>query len=148
MNKKAFIMLGCPGSGKSTYVAKKGLPYVSRDQIRIDLGYCGENEKYLGTREEEDKVTKEHSKIMEELISKGQSFFIDDTNANPKYRGPLVERLRNSGYTVVGVRVCTPLSVCIKRRPDIPAPVIRSMYQRVEEVQPSEFDEFIEVKGV
>ena len=74
--KKVFIMLGCPGSGKSTYVAKKRLPYVSRDQIRIDLGYCGENEKYLGTREEEEEVTKEHSRIIGEYMSKGLNFFI------------------------------------------------------------------------
>lgn len=145
--KKAFIMIGCPGSGKSTYVESKKLPYVSRDQIRILLGYCGENEKYLGTREEEEQVTKEHSRILGEYMSKGLDFFVDDTNVNPKYRKPLIERLRNSGYTVTGVRVNTPLSVCIRRRPDIPSSVIVSMYKRAQEVQASEFDNFLEIRG-
>jgi len=145
--KEAFIMIGCPGSGKSTYVESKKLPYVSRDQIRILFGYCGEDEKYLGTREEEEQVTKEHSRILGEYISKGLDFFVDDTNVNPKYRKSLIERLRKSGYTVIGVKVNTPLSVCIKRRPDIPASVIRSMYQRAQEVQASEFDNFYEIRG-
>ena len=145
--KEAFIMIGCPGSGKSTYVGEKKLPYVSRDQIRILLGYCGENEKYLGTREEEKQVTKEHSRILGEYMSKGLDFFVDDTNVNPKYRKPLIERLRNSGYTVIGVRVNTSLPVCIERRPDIPSSVIENMYKRAQEVQASEFDNFFEIRG-
>ena len=41
---KIYIMIGCPGSGKSTLIKRnlvEDFPVVSRDIIREELGMCG-----------------------------------------------------------------------------------------------------------
>ena len=144
--KKVYIMIGCPGSGKSTWVKEQGLAYVSRDQVRSQLGYCGEGEKYLGTIQEEGEVTKECDRQRKELIRKGINFAVDDTNIRKFRREGLIRELRDSGYHVVGVKMTTDLKTCLKRREgEIPEGAIIKMYKISKDVDPSEFDELIEV---
>ena len=150
---KIYIMIGCPGSGKSTWIKRnlgEDFPVVSRDIIREELGMCGEGEKALGTGKQEKEVTRIEEERIKGYIREGLDFAIDDTNLNPKYRKPMIQSLRSSrpGITIIGVRVNTPLSECFRRRTgQIPPAVLRSMWEKVGKVDPQEFDEFIEVDG-
>ncbi|MBP3732363.1 MAG: AAA family ATPase [Bacilli bacterium] len=146
--KRAFVMLGCPGSGKSTWVKSQGIPGISRDDIRIELGYCKEGEKFLGDKAQEDKVTELHEKRLAELSDAGANFALDNTNVNPYFRKPLLKKLRELGYHVIGVKMCTSLETCLSRRASqIPEEVVKRMYKQMDTIDPTEFDEFIEAPG-
>ena len=139
-------MIGCPGSGKSTWVKQTKLPFVSRDTVREELGYCEPGQKYLGTRQEEELVTRECEEKRKEFIKKGIDFAIDDTNTRKDRREKLIRELRTLGYHVVGVKMRTPIIEYLKRRNgEIPEGVIVRMWDSCQEVDPSEFDEFIEI---
>ena len=50
--KVAYILIGLPGAGKNTWIEKNlsmvdNLGNLSRDDIRVELGFCSPDEKYL-----------------------------------------------------------------------------------------------------
>lgn len=141
-------MLGCPGSGKSSWVKEQGIPSISRDDIRIELGYCGPDEKFLGTWEQENKVTEVYQNKLKTLANAGENIALDNTNLNKKYRTADIKKLRDLGYHVIGVKVVTSLETCKSRRSEqIPENVVTRMYGQMTNIDPSEFDEFLEVAG-
>ena len=123
---KVWIMFGIPGSGKSTWIKKNkpNLPIVSRDLIREKFGIQG---KYKGSPMFEYEVTLEHRKQTDKLLKEGKEFIIDDTNLG-SYTSSLFRYLRLNGASeIVGVIIKTPLEVSIKRRPEIPEEVLKTM---------------------
>lgn len=123
---KVWIMFGIPGSGKSTWIKKNkpNLPVVSRDLIREKFGIQG---KYKGSPMFEYEVTLEHRRQTDKLLKEGKEFIIDDTNLG-SYTSSLFRYLRLNGASeIVGVIIKTPLEVCIKRRPEIPEEVLKTM---------------------
>lgn len=147
-----YIMIGIPGSGKSTWIKKnlgEKFPVVSRDLIREDLGYAEKDEKILGTREQEEIVTKIQYKKIMWFLKRGISFVIDDTNLG-KYLPGLIETLRKSPKNpkIIGVSIKTPLSVASKRRPGIPFSILSKMRKNQISLDLSLFDKVIFSKGV
>ena len=140
-------MVGIPGSGKSTWCKENHpeLPVVSRDIIRAELGFTrSADEKAVLSKEQEQAVTEAEYKIMKKLLENKQSFIIDDTNTNGKFRANLIEFLHTYDTFIIGVELNTPLSVCIERRKgQISAEIMQSIYSRKIALEPEEVEGII-----
>lgn len=91
-NINVHLLIGLPGAGKSTAINDilntfNG-PYfvVSRDIARVELGFCKDGEKYLGTPTEEEQVTEKCVELIETAAALGETIIIDNTNLKRKYR--------------------------------------------------------------
>lgn len=135
MKNKFYIMVGCPGSGKSTY-AKKHFPkalYVSRDEIRFNL--VKEDEEYFS---KEDEVFTEFINTINLGLAAGHDVIADATHLNSKSRMKLLGSvdLDKTKTEVIAIVMQTPLEICIKRnelrkgtRSYVPINVIKNMYK-------------------
>lgn len=156
---KCYLLIGLPGSGKSTWCKKEhpDLPVVSRDIIRSNgfgyefprfcLGYTkSPKQKVVLSRDQEEKVTVSEYKLIRRLVKEKRDFIIDDTNIKKEYRLKLVEFLRELGVYIVMVFFNTPLNICIQRRKgQIDSLVMRNLGNALEKPSRDEYDKLIEV---
>lgn len=127
-HKTVYILCGISGSGKSTHIKqnvtldKTSSIVLSRDIIRAELNIGGAttvDDKVLGNKEEEQKVTDIFNKRLEDSLNndKINTIVIDNTNLNKKYIVDLLMELYQ--YQVVTnciFATSTPLSTCMERR--------------------------------
>lgn len=95
-----YVMIGLPGSGKSTYaheLVDKGDAdvIISRDIIREQLGYCDKDEKVVLNKEKENKVTKVFNEMILDAASEGKRIVIDNLNLKFEYRNSYKSLLSN-----------------------------------------------------
>ena len=144
-----FLMVGMPGSGKSTWVKENypKLPVISRDIIRAKLGYTkDEEDKARLTSVQEKRVTEEQYEMIAKCVKKRQSFVIDDTNLSG-WRKHLIKTLKDYGATIVGINMDTPLEVCIERRHgQIPRFIMQTIYSRMIPIRKEEVDDLYTIK--
>lgn len=147
---KAYLMVGIPGAGKSTWV-KNNLPsdtiIISRDIIRARLGFTqDENEKAVLSHEQEQLVTDVEYKEIEGALFAGYDVAIDDTNTG-RFRKRLIDFLRECGAKVIGVNLNTPLETCIERRKgQIPADVMQRIFDKKVDLGDNEVDELLNIE--
>ena len=144
-----YIMCGIPGSGKSTWIKNNlpvEIPIVSRDIIRAELGMSkSADDKFVGSREQEQEVTKHEYDKIRELANTQQDFVIDDTNTG-QFRAPLIDFVRSFGYSIYGINLHTDVETCIQRREgQIPEDVMRKINAKIRFIDPSEVDKVFDV---
>lgn len=133
MNKPVFTMLvGLPGSGKSTYAAeqheKYGVHVCSSDAIRKEL--TGDE----NSQENNEDVFKLLHKRVKEYLKNGESVIYDDTNVKSKRRRAFLKELKHIPCEKVCVIFKMPYDVCVanqeKRDRKVPEEIIRGMYMK------------------
>lgn len=146
---KVYVMCGCSGSGKSTWIQNnlKGIPVVSRDIIRTELEYCGKDEKFVGSFEQEEKVTEIENELIKKYCENKQDFAIDNLNIKLKYRKKLVSLLRKYNAEIIFVVMDTDINTCKKaRNGQISPEIIDRMKQSFTVPTEDECDKIIVVK--
>lgn len=138
MAAKLVLMIGIPGSGKSTYAKRRFMgkenAYISRDEIRFSM--VKEDEEYFS---KEKEVFNEYVKQVDEALCGNYRYVIADaTHLNKASRDKLLNRLTNKPKQIVVIYMDTPLMLAIMRnneregRAVVPEKVIRNMYDSIQ----------------
>ena len=148
-----YIMIGCPGSGKS-YFAKKHLwqgkqhnIYISRDEIRFSM--LDENEAYF---DKEEEVFDEFVRRIKHNLNVGTDVIIADaTNLHWPSRRKLLRALglmnhNYSNLSIIPVVMNTELEIALNRnnlregRERVPEDILRRMYNSMTSPWKDPFD--------
>ena len=131
-----IILIGCPGSGKSTFAKKlckenKNYIHISRDDIRFSL--LEDNDKYF---DKEDEVFKLFTETIQKELDSGKNVYADATHLTGVSRLKLMNSLNLEGVDIVPIVMNTPLNVCLQRNSlregirRVPEKVIKNAYKR------------------
>lgn len=136
---KVYVMIGLPGSGKSTYAQKlvgdgSADIIVSRDVIREKLGYCEKDEKVVLSKGKENEVTKVFNETILDAANQGKTIVIDNLNLKFEYRNSYKSLLSNYYVEWEYVYVeAENLAVNIaRRRNQIDESVLKDMIMKIE----------------
>lgn len=139
---RLFLTVGCPSSGKSTYIREnvdtlfENPTIVSRDEIRFSL--LKDEDDYF---KKEKEVFRLFVQKANEAIAAGGDVILDATHITKKSRNKILSQLNLNGVAeVVGLVFDTPLEECLrtneqrKGRAYVPSSVIEQMYNQIEKI--------------
>ena len=107
---RIVVLVGLPGSGKSTYLEQMGVSGLSSDAIRKLLA-DDETDQTIHVR-----VFQTLRYLLEQRLAIGRAAtYIDATNLTPEERGPYLAIGRAWGCEVEAVFFDVPLEVCLER---------------------------------
>jgi predicted kinase len=131
----AYLMIGAPGSGKSTYaekLAKTELAVIiSGDDIRADLYGSADIQGNWG------EIWERIDELVAEAAALGRPVILDGTHYRASYRKEALALLRSYGYDKVEALVVNPrIEVCLERNAyrsrKVPAYVIENMHAKLQ----------------
>lgn len=141
--KEALVLIGLPGSGKSTYAEtfrQYGYKIISSDSIRRQLGYLTDMSRNA------EVFDLFYSELREQ--SKRHSVIVDATNLLVEYRSRVIRELQSNYIKAVyfDISLSDILERNRKRQDKVPVDTIIKMYNTMERPDISEgFNEVIVV---
>lgn len=134
--KYMVIMMGIPGSGKSTFYRR----FLEQDFVRVNLDT-------LKTRHQE-------ALLIRDCIANGRSYAIDNTNPQKADRARYIPTAKAAGYHIIGYFMESKIADCMERnrrrsgKARIPDTAIACISNKLEMPNLSEgFDELFFVKN-
>ena len=134
---KLYLMMGIPGSGKSTWIKDHLLPcqaHVSRDKIRFAL--VDEGEEYFSR---ETEVFNSFVEQINTFLSNGCDVYADATHISRTSRNKLLSRINSHPEEVNLIWINGGLTTALlqnENRKDtrsyVPKSVIRRMHNQIE----------------
>lgn len=153
-NKRLFLLCGCPGSGKSTWVRQRigtyGGYHISRDEIRFAIL----NERGGDYFDYEKEVIRTFIARINELLDSDEQridIYVDATHLTNNSRNQIMRQLHLEDAYKIAVWMKVPLTVCLARndertgRAKVPHKTIADMYNRARRPSPKDFDEIWEI---
>lgn len=135
---KLHIVMGIPGSGKSTWIQNhldEHTVWVSRDDVRFSM--VAEDEEYFS---KEKQVFKEFVRRINNALENGYNVFADATHLNKASRNKLLTAINSELEIEVDVVwIKTPFETCVTQnnnrkgtRSFVPISAIRRMSYQIE----------------
>lgn len=134
---KIYLVCGCPGQGKSSWIKDNLTPgdvYVSRDVVRYYL--VNEDEPYFSKEKEVLHVFKYN---VEEALKRGDNVWVDATFLTKKSRKWVLGLASQYRATIQVIAFERPLDLCLEwnshriGRERVPDSAISRMHEQFEE---------------
>ena len=132
------ILMGTPGSGKSTWIQNhldEHTVWISRDNVRFSM--VAEDEEYFS---KEKQVFKEFVRVINRALADGNDVFADATHLNRASRNKLITAIDSELKIDIDVIwIKAPIDTCIAQnanregtRSFVPLSAIRRMHASIE----------------
>jgi predicted kinase len=165
--KKAYLMVGVSGCGKSSIVEKivehyAGVKVFSLDRCRLDLlmlRHFGDpliTDVYAAAFKYATENPVDFNSFVTSVwqeVMKADVIVIDNTNLTRKSRARWINDVRGKGFQIAGIEVYTPLQVVLDRQvtrgdKSVPESVVRNMFMTQQSLLlGSEVDALVTVNG-
>ncbi|MDL5052471.1 AAA family ATPase [Desertifilum tharense] len=141
MPSNLILLIGLPGSGKSTFARQliancPSYQLVSTDEIRAQLfGDEGFQGSWM-------QVWRQVEREFHQAVQQQAPTVYDATNAKRSYRQEAIALARQSGFTLItGIWLDIPLAVCLERNRErsrqVPEEIVLQMHRQLSDAPPS-----------
>jgi predicted kinase len=140
---EVILLSGLPAAGKDTWIVENasGLPVISLDALRQELGIAPEKDQGIVIQKAKDKAR--------EYLRKSEPFVWNATNVTKMMRSQLISLFSSYGARVKLIYLEAPYEEILRRNSDrsrnVPEKVIRRLIEKLEVLEDFEAHEVIKI---